>query len=290
LGIPDLTNLNLCLLASWVQRYQDGDGRLWKNVIDAKYNTCSPNIFCSWDRGSSPFWKGVLWAIQAAKMGYKWEVGDRRKVRFWEDQWFGSCSLAIQYWKIYSIINEQGCSIKEAWGGMALRFTFRRTVNNRLMNQWYELEQIASSINFTDEPDSVIWQLNSIGRYSVQSLYAVVNDRGVRQVFTPVVWKIKVPPRIHVFLCLVANNKFLTRDNLAKRKSLDDLSCLFYCENETASHLFFYCCVAKYMWMIVSEFLGIVVGDNLEFVAKLWVMGSKFKLINVCTTAVLWSI
>jgi hypothetical protein len=112
----------------------------------------------------------------------------------------------------------------------------------------------------------------------------------VRQVFTPVVWKIKVPPRIHVFLCLVANNKFLTRDNLAKRKSLDDLSCLFYCENETASHLFFDCCVAKYMWMIVSEFLGIVVGDNLEFVAKLWVMGSKFKLINVCTTAVLWSI
>jgi hypothetical protein len=222
-------------------------------VIDAKYNTCSPNIFCSWDRGSSPFWKGVLWAIQAAKMGYKWEVGDRRKVRFWEDQWFGSCSLAIQYWKIYSIINEQGCSIKEAWDGMALRFTFKRTVNSRQMNQWYELEQIASSINFTDEPDSVIWQLNSAGHYLVQSLYAVVNDRGVRQVFTPVVWKIKVPPRIHVFLWLVANNKVLTRDNLAKRKSLDDLLCLFCCENEIASHLFFDCYVAKYMWMIVSE-------------------------------------
>jgi hypothetical protein len=44
------------------------------------------------------------------------------------------------------------------------------------------------------------------------------------------------------------------------------------------------------MWMIVSELLGIVVGDNFESVAKLWVMGSKFKLINVCTTAVLWAI
>jgi hypothetical protein len=118
----------------------------------------------------------------------------------------------------------------------------------------------------------------------------VVNDRGVRQVFTPVVWKIKVPPRIHVLLWLVANNKVLTWDNLAKRKSLDDLSCLFYCENKTASHLFFDCCVAKYTWMIVSEFLGIVVGDNFESMAKPWVMCSKFKLINVCTTAVLWSI
>jgi hypothetical protein len=44
------------------------------------------------------------------------------------------------------------------------------------------------------------------------------------------------------------------------------------------------------MWMIVSEFLGIVVGDNFGSMAKLWVMGSKFKLINVCTTVVLWSI
>jgi hypothetical protein len=106
LGIPDLRNLNLCLLASWVQRYHDSEGRLWKNIVDAKYNTCSPNIFCSRDRGSSPFWKGNMWAIQAAKMGYKWNVGDGKKVRFWKDQWFGSCSLVNQYWEIYSIINE----------------------------------------------------------------------------------------------------------------------------------------------------------------------------------------
>jgi hypothetical protein len=63
-------------------------------------------------------------------------------------------------------------------------------------------------------------------------------------VYTPVMWKIPVPPRLHIFLWLLANNKTLTRDSLARRKSLDDKMCLFCSEHESVSHLFFECCVA----------------------------------------------
>jgi hypothetical protein len=45
-------------------------------------------------------------------MGYRWKIGNGRKVRFWEDLWFSTCSLAIQYWEIYSIINEQGAQLE----------------------------------------------------------------------------------------------------------------------------------------------------------------------------------
>jgi hypothetical protein len=44
LGIPDLANLNLSLLVSWVKRYTQDDGKLWKTLVDAKYGTCNPNI------------------------------------------------------------------------------------------------------------------------------------------------------------------------------------------------------------------------------------------------------
>jgi hypothetical protein len=47
-----------------------------------------------------------------------------------------------------------------------------------MMNQWHELLEIASSINLGDEDDVIIWQYNSIGVYSVRSLYAIVNNRG----------------------------------------------------------------------------------------------------------------
>jgi hypothetical protein len=54
------------------------------------------------------------------------------------------------------------------------------TLDNRVMAQWLEVVQIASSIEFLDEDDTMIWQYNSKGKYSVQSLYAIVNDIGVR--------------------------------------------------------------------------------------------------------------
>jgi hypothetical protein len=65
----------------------------------------------------------------------------------------------------------------DAWVGSQLKFSFKRTVDSRLMQLWYELLQIAGDIHFTDESDAIIWQFNSSGRYSIQSLYVVVNDR-----------------------------------------------------------------------------------------------------------------
>jgi hypothetical protein len=41
------------------------------------------------------------------------------------------------------------------------------------------------------------------------------------------------------FLWLLTNNKTLNRDNLVKRKNLDDLTCVFCSENEIVNPLFF---------------------------------------------------
>jgi hypothetical protein len=50
LGIPDMRMLNICLLASWVQRYYDDEDKLWRKSIDCKYQPSVPNIFsCGMD-------------------------------------------------------------------------------------------------------------------------------------------------------------------------------------------------------------------------------------------------
>jgi hypothetical protein len=166
LEIPDFRDLNLYLLASWVQRYYHVEGKMWKDIIDHKYAHNSPNLFCYEDR-SSPFWKGVLWAAKIAKMGYRFQVWNGKKIIFWEDYWFGSCSLAIQCWSLYSIVNEHGKDICEVWDGGNLRFTFKRIVDHVVMNQWHELLGIAGTLNLGDEEDAIIWQYNSSGIYSV---------------------------------------------------------------------------------------------------------------------------
>jgi hypothetical protein len=91
------------------------------------------------------------------------------------------------------------------------------------------------------------------------------------------------------FLWLLANNKTLTRDNLAKRRNVEDKSCLLCSELESTYHMFYDCCVARCMWNIVSEINGIFIHPDFESMTKMWVSAKKFRCINVCTSTVLWS-
>ena len=65
--------------------------------------------------------------------------------------------------------------------------------------------------------------------------------------------KSKYPPKIHFFLWLLSHNKILTRDNLTKRRPVEDKTCVFCSENESVHHLFFDCVVAKQMWTLISQ-------------------------------------
>jgi hypothetical protein len=86
--------------------------------------------------------KGVIWAIQV--------------VRFWEDLWLGRSSLAIQFWELYLIVNEQGKTIAELWDGVDLKCTFRRCVYSRLMKMWEEPVSIAKTLELSDVDDELI--------------------------------------------------------------------------------------------------------------------------------------
>ena len=110
--------------------------------------------------------------------------------------------LATQFWSVYTVCNEQTKTIKEVWDGETLKLTSRRNFDSKLMELWYQLVEVAGSIALCEDTDSLIWQLESKGVYSSSSLYHVINFRGVQPVFIPAVWKLYVPPKIHVFLWL----------------------------------------------------------------------------------------
>jgi hypothetical protein len=67
-GIPDMRSLNLSLLSSWIFRYGLQFESIWVKIVDHKYKTNNPNILCSDRTAVSSFWKGVMWALQAARI------------------------------------------------------------------------------------------------------------------------------------------------------------------------------------------------------------------------------
>ena len=52
-----------------------------------------------------------------------------KRSKFWEDNWLGSSSLAIQFWDLYVIVNEKNKTIHDLWDGENLKCSFRRTVD-----------------------------------------------------------------------------------------------------------------------------------------------------------------
>jgi hypothetical protein len=77
------------------------------------------------------------------------------------------------------------------------------------------------------------------------------------------------------------------RDNLAKRREVDDGSCLYCMESESVAHLFFKCCEACFIWESVN-IMGVEVIGDFESLAKWWIKGEKYNAVNVVHSAVLW--
>jgi hypothetical protein len=164
-------------------------------------------------------------------------------------------------------------------------------VDSRLGKIWLEIVQLASTIQFTDDDDdALVWKFTSDGIYTSQSLYKVINFRGITPVHIPKIWDLHVPPRVQFFLWLLGKNKVLTRDNLAKRQKVEDSTCLFCKENESSQHLFFDCVVAKKMWRMISTIAGRELGRSFEDVGTCWLSNKRFIVIKIISSAALWAL
>jgi hypothetical protein len=93
-----------------------------------------------------------------------------------------------------------------------------------------------------------------------------------------------------MFLWLLINNRVLTRDNLAKRRKVEDKTCLFCAKKETCQHLFFDCVVAKRCWVLIYEIIEVSVGEDMVNIGKFWLSSKRNSLLNIVTSVVLWSI
>jgi hypothetical protein len=77
-----------------------------------------------------------------------------------------------------------------------------------------------------------------------------------------------------LFLLLLAHNKLATVDNLNKKGLDKPKSCRFCEEDESITHLFFECTVAKAICGYACEFLGFDVGADYMSVASRWILHS----------------
>jgi hypothetical protein len=197
-------------------------------------------------------------------------------------------SLVTLFWDLFSICNEPSAKVSDILVDGEICLSFRRCFDTNMMCRWRELCALLGFVSLSRDRDTPIWSVEASGKYSVRSFYNLVNDGGVRVPHLASIWKISIPGRVQVFMWLLVQNRLLTRDNLAKRRAVHDGSCLFCDENESVSHLFFECVVAKQIWLMLTEiFTGNHI-SSIDAMCHIWLASNS--IFSITTAAFLWSL
>ena len=110
-------------------------------------------------------------------------------------------------------------------------------------------------IPYRPRPDKLIWVPDAKGCFSVKAAYKEIvsldDPNPAIALEWRLLWKLKAPERIKMFLWRVNTNTLPTRDNLMNRMEVDNPNCLLCnIQVESPCHLFLKCPVAKALWFV----------------------------------------
>jgi hypothetical protein len=120
---------------------------------------------------------------------------------------------------------------------------------------------------------------------------ALITDTRVRD--NMVLWKLKVPLHIKIFLWYLKQGVVLTKDNLIRRNWNGNKQCVFCSQHESIQHLFFDCHFAKFLWRAVQVTFNIDVPISIAHVCNGWAtgLGNQFRnLVPVGATTLVWAL
>jgi hypothetical protein len=119
------------------------------------------------------------------------------------------------------------------------------------LQAWYNVVAMVANVQLTNQRDRFVWGLYQNGAFSVKSMYRAL--LGVQAIpYNTLIWKLKLPLKIKVFMWYLYKGVILTKDNLARRQWQKDRKCCLCSSNESIQHLLFDCHFAKFIWRIIQ--------------------------------------
>jgi len=221
-----------------------------------------------WWRDLRKVWYLEGWGNDFEDRG-RWEVGDGKEIRLWEDKWLDNIPLAYKFPRLYLISLDTGCTLSQvgAWNNnfWSWKLRWRRNLFVWESSLAEFLMQSLKNKRLTREggvkPDKWIWRDVDSTDFSVKATYQVLlgeeNVEG-EDVFASF-WNLKTLPSAQFTAWRVLCNVIPTKDNLSRRGLLliSDRCPLCSVEEESVRHLFFECRISWRIWGMCVEWLGL---------------------------------
>ena len=220
------------------------------------------------------------------------DIKDGSNTRFWDDIWVGTLPFKDRYPSLYNIVRDPHATVEKAMATQPLNISFRRALMDNKLVEWQDLVAQIAHVNLVDGTDTFRWNLTKSGLYSVRSLYLhLINTQPPFQ--HKMIWKLKIPLKIKIFLWFLERGILLTKDNLAKKNWTGSQKCCGCNSNETIQHLFLDCPYARLVWRIIFFAIGLTPPRSIRHMFNSWLSNQSKKIRNVIwveVVAVCWAI
>ena len=220
------------------------------------------------------------------------DIKDRAKTRFWEDTWVGSMPFKVMYPSIYNIVRDPHATVAKVMATSPHNLSFRRALVDNKLLKWHNLVAQITQVELVNGSDTFRWNLTTSGSYLVRSWYShLINTHPPFR--HKMIWKLKIPLKIKIFLWYLQRGVVLTKDNLAKKNWSGSQK---YCgcnSNETINHLFLHCPYARMVWRIIFFATGLSPPRSVCHMFGSWLSNQSKKIRNliwVGVAAVCWAI
>jgi hypothetical protein len=120
---------------------------------------------------------------------------------------------------------------------------------------------------------------------------ALISDNRVK--LNSMIWKLKLPLKIKIFLWYLERGVILNKDNLIQRNWRGGKQCVFCSQPESIQHLFFDCHFAKFIWTAVQISFNIQKPLSVLHLFNDWTSSmsrNMRKLLLTCTATLIWAI
>ena len=171
--------MNISLLCKWWWKLEREEG-LWQQIVTYKYMRDKTIYDVNHGLNDSPMWSDLLKVKDIYLQGRNMQIGNGEKTCFWFDTWLYSEPLCITAPVLFELCENKYVTVSQVRNGVSI--TFRRWLFDDLRTSWYNIMNDMSVFQFSDRPDSVMWNLEKKRENSLSNLY-IMGCPGLKLVF-----------------------------------------------------------------------------------------------------------
>ncbi|MFB5604543.1 MAG: hypothetical protein ACE5RK_09090, partial [Candidatus Nitrosomaritimum aestuariumsis] len=290
MGIMNIDTQNKCLLSKWWYKLLHEQG-IWQDLLRRKYMHGKAIGQVQRKQGDSQFWTGLMKVKDLFLRFGTFQLNNGANIRFWEDIWTGNSPLKQQYPHLYRIARHKHDTVASVFRSVPLNISFRRSLTGDNLQSWYDLVSKIAHERLNEREDVFRWGLNQNGIFKVRTMYNAMTTGSIWS--NRLLWKLKLPLKIKIFLWYLNKCVTLIKDNLVRRNWTGSTSCAFCNREETIQHLFFECHYAKFLWRALQITFGIHSPTSINDMFTSWLLAlgqKRRKQIIVGATTICWSI